>query len=94
MSTSTTHAPSANFETATSTATIAGRDRADAVDDGAAPPAGSLVAQPPPVPDHAGLAEREGDEHADRVQRDQRRDAAAEATSSTTATAARTTIRC
>ena len=39
---------------------------------------GSSVAQPPPVPDHAALAQREGDEHADGVERDQVGDAAAE----------------
>src|SRR5450759_254842 len=48
-----------------------GRDAgSDAVYDGAAPPVGTALN--PPVPNHSGLGEREGREHPDGVERNQR----------------------
>ena len=78
MSTSTIQAPSANLEMRDLDGDDAGRDRAEAVDRRAPAASRAPVAQPPPVPHHARLAEREGDEDADRVERDQVGDAAVE----------------
>jgi hypothetical protein len=49
----------------------AGEERAEAVDAELPAPAGGPLSEP--VHDHPGLADREGDEHADRIQRDERR---------------------
>ena len=70
------HAPSSAFVIATMHEHDGGRDGADAVDERARPPA--RLAQPPPVKHHAELRQRERDEHADHVERDQRVRVAAE----------------
>src|SRR5205807_806697 len=49
----------------------AGSDHADSVDAQTEAPAAGLGLELPPVADHARLAEGEGDEHADGVERDQ-----------------------
>ncbi len=71
-------APWVNFVTSTIDQHEAGHDAAEGVDrPRAAHPARasagsvSVAQQPVPVPDHAGLAERERDEHADDVELDQ-----------------------
>src|SRR6185295_15269921 len=56
----------------------AGRDGTDAVDERLPAPTLDFGAQSSPVPDHAGLAQREGDEYADGVQGDEGGDAARE----------------
>ena len=70
------HAPSSALVVATIDEHDGRRDRAEAVDDRAGPPA--RLAQPPPVHDHSGLRQRERDEDADHVERDQRVRVAAE----------------
>ena len=70
ISTITSHAPSTNLTLVTTTATTAVATQPTALMVEPVAPARSRVAQP--VPDHAGLADREVDEHADRVERDQR----------------------
>ena len=72
----TSQAPSANFATAKMTATMP-------VATAPKPLMAMLRRQPgswrsPPVPDHAGLRERDRGEHADRIERDERLDPAAE----------------
>ena len=83
--TGTIQAPSWNLVTPTTIATTPVA-RAPTPLMASAPPAGLLLAQPPPVHDHARLAEGEGHEHADRVERDQVGDAAAEGEISSAAT--------
>ena len=68
--TTTIQAPWVNFVSPMITATTPVASGARPVEQGAERPAGSPV--PEPVAHHAGLREREGDEHAQRVERDQR----------------------
>ena len=64
-----THAPMVNLVMATMSSTTKVADAPDAVDDHAPPPARFPLAQV--VAHHARLAEREGGEHADGVERDE-----------------------
>ena len=68
--TTTIQAPCVNFVTPTITATTPVASRARPVEQGAERPARPPV--PEPVAHHAGLREREGQEHPQRVERDQR----------------------
>src|SRR2546425_944458 len=70
--------PSAGSSVTWTAVTRGAIHRAEAIESGAPAPAALGPAQLPPVPDHPGLAEREGDEYSDRVKRDQGGDAAGE----------------
>ena len=76
MRITTRYAPPVNFPTTTTTSTTPVSTAPKRVD--RQPPAPARLLVPPPVEDHAALAEREAHEHADRVQRDQQRRDAAE----------------
>ncbi len=78
MRSSTIQAPSANLATPTMIATMPVATAPAPLSAARQRQPRSSCAQPPPVAHHPRLAEREGDEDADRVERDQVRDAAAE----------------
>ena len=70
-STTTTQAPSANLVIAAIRTTRTREGRAEQVGGERGAPSPLAVAQP--VRDHPALGQREGEEHTDREQRDQRR---------------------
>ena len=69
MSTSTIHAPCANFILATTKSTTAVVERTQRVHYRLQLPAAHSIL--PPVPHHPGLGESERDEHSHRVERDE-----------------------
>ena len=77
MTMKTIQAPWVNFVTVTMIEHAGGHDGAEGVDrpgrahDRRPGPVGAVAQHPEPVPHHAGLAERERDEHADDVELDE-----------------------